>query len=702
MLSQKVSKYSWRKCQPYDNCYNNVAVPKKQLSFWKVALSILAAFFVVFFVAKVLSSLGKKIEEPVEAKTVSGQSESIIQPIEQKVSLLNKILGIKTVQAASFSAKNITPTYAITMKAGETTTYTITFKNTGTASWSNSSPRFASVYTAKPDYRTSIFANSDWYKSNQPAKMKNSLVKPGELAIFDIILKAPAQPGVYKENFRLALENTAWLSGGDDTITITVVANNQNNQVAADAVRKTEVQTISSETTEEELPAAVTDLSYNSAAPDGVKGYSAQKMTQSHNSLEFINNSAVAVAVSFKNTGVVGWKNYGNEAVRLVAIDTTTQSFYDQSWLTNEQVALMKTKEAEKGETGEFTFNLLPPTKEGSFITNFQIKIGDNVVEGGDFSLPIKVQPTGVVPGKGMSVPASAGNAAVLGTEPIIRVGLYQAADPVVVISDYSYEVWQGPDKLLTTINAATPATLTYSSGQYTVISNGNTFTATEPVRLVSQNGVNGIFTLTNYENRPNWNLSLNYNQFRNIIELNNSSANGQTWVINALPIESYLRGLKESSQVSPFPYQQALVTAARSYAYYHYQRGTKYIKNNFTLHTTNDQVYRGYVAETILPKVSQAVDSTRGQVVTYNDVPVVTPYFSQSDGRTRSWSEAWGGADKAWLVSVSVPSDVNNSLWGHGVGMSCRAAINMANEGMTYDQILKYFYQGTGLRQLW
>lgn len=697
MLSQKTTKYSWRACQPYDNCYNNRAVARKQLSFWKVALSVLAAFFVVFFVVKALNSLGQKMDKPVEAKTITNQS----QPVEQKVSLFNKILGIKTVYAAAnyFSAKNLTPISTLTMKAGETKTYTVTFKNIGVATWSNSSPRFASVYTAKPNYRTSVFANDNWYKSIQPAKMKNSLVKPGETAIFEITLKAPEKIGVYKENFRLALENVAWVSGGDDVITIKVIADNSQ---AAMPAKTAEVQAASSVVIEEELPAAVTDLSYNSSAPEGAKGYSSQKISQSNNSLEFINNSPVIITVNFKNTGIVGWKSYGDEPARLVAIDTTTQSFYDQSWLTNDQVALMKTKEVPQGETGEFVFKLLSPAKEGSFTANFQIKIGNNIVEGSSFSLSIKVQPTGVMPGKNVPVPTGAGNAIILGTEPIIRVGLYKTVDPVVVTADYEYEIWQGQNKLLTAISPATPATLSYSGGQYTIISNGNTFTATEPIRLVAKNSVNGIFTLTNYENRPNWNLSLNYNQFRNIIELNNSAANGQTWVINELPMESYLRGLKESSEVSHLEYQKALVTAARSYAYYHYQRGTKYIKNNFTVEATNDQVYRGYVAEKLLPKVSQAVDATRGQVVTYNDLPVVTPYFSQSDGRTRSWNEVWGGGDKAWLISVSVPQDANNSLWGHGVGMSCRAAINLANDGQTYDQILRYFYSGTALKQLW
>ena len=49
----------------------------------------------------------------------------------------------------------------------------------------------------------------------------------------------------------------------------------------------------------------------------------------------------------------------------------------------------------------------------------------------------------------------------------------------------------------------------------------------------------------------------------------------------------------------------------------------------------------------------------------------VITPYFTWSDGRTRSWTDVWGGSTKPWLVSVEAPYDVGKNLYGHGVGMS-------------------------------
>ena len=96
------------------------------------------------------------------------------------------------------------------------------------------------------------------------------------------------------------------------------------------------------------------------------------------------------------------------------------------------------------------------------------------------------------------------------------------------------------------------------------------------------------------------------------------------------------------------------------------------------------------------------SVEATRGQIVHYNGENVVTPYFSWSDGRTRAWTEVWGGPAKPWLVSVATPYDAGRQLFGHGVGMSARDAIGRANAGDAYGTILAYYYQGTELRKLY
>ena len=193
----------------------------------------------------------------------------------------------------------------------------------------------------------------------------------------------------------------------------------------------------------------------------------------------------------------------------------------------------------------------------------------------------------------------------------------------------------------------------------------------------------------------------MNENTFRGSIEIRNSEETGKTWAINVLPMEHYLRGIAETSSSSPVEFLKVMSVSARTYAYYHYQRQTKHADEYFYVDSQLDQVYRGYALEKRHPSLTEAVLATTGQVVTYTDPATgetkiaITPYFSWSDGRTRSWSEVWGG-DVPWAKSVPVPHDQGKSLYGHGVGLSARGGLLMIQEdGMTYEQVLKYFFQG-------
>lgn len=143
------------------------------------------------------------------------------------------------------------------------------------------------------------------------------------------------------------------------------------------------------------------------------------------------------------------------------------------------------------------------------------------------------------------------------------------------------------------------------------------------------------------------------------------------------------------------------MTVAARTYATYHYERQTKHADEHFFVDSVYDQVYRGYNLETRHPSLSEAVELTKGQVVVYREPQTaqtkiaITPYFSQSDGRTRDWAEVWGG-EVPWAKSVPVPQDQGKELLGHGVGMSARGGLLMvADEGFSYDQVLKYFFAG-------
>jgi stage II sporulation protein D len=124
---------------------------------------------------------------------------------------------------------------------------------------------------------------------------------------------------------------------------------------------------------------------------------------------------------------------------------------------------------------------------------------------------------------------------------------------------------------------------------------------------------------------------------------------------VNSLPLDTYLQGVvpDESPPSWPLEALKAQAVAARTYAV-----ATMKPAATFDLYPdTRSQVYGGVAAEE--PSTNQAVAETRGEVVTYQGVPVVTYFFSTSGGRTEDVENTpLGNEPRPWLKSVDDPYD--------------------------------------------
>ncbi len=289
--------------------------------------------------------------------------------------------------------------------------------------------------------------------------------------------------------------------------------------------------------------------------------------------------------------------------------------------------------------------------------------------------------------------------AATVATQrPKLRIGLYETTEPITVRVSGNSKLKTTSGTILATVGTDTVVTISYdtSTALYTATIGDSVVTSVEALK-VEPNKKNKISTITSYSNPPAWDTSLNDNEFFGSIELNDG------WVVNVLGIENYVKGIAEASNDNPEAYLKTLYTAARTYAYYQYLHPTKHAGEPYLLDSTaNDQVYRGYGLTKRSPNIVSAVEGTAGQVVTYEGEVVVTPYFSQSDGRTRAWSEVWNG-DYAYLQSVDDPGCNGDTLLGHGVGLSAAGARYFASEqNWHWQEILQYYYQGIQVQQLW
>ncbi len=284
---------------------------------------------------------------------------------------------------------------------------------------------------------------------------------------------------------------------------------------------------------------------------------------------------------------------------------------------------------------------------------------------------------------------------------PLIRVGMFFSEQAQALKNTQGFEVRDAQNKLLMTVPAQTTLWIDYLEGskQYAYGLTEATQKTSQYLRFIAPSS-SAVFEITTYERRPEWNPSLNDNTFLGNLELRYNSSKNRTWMINELPMETYLKGIAETSNSSPMEYQKAMMIAARTYATYHLERGTKHGDEFFIVDATYDQVYKGYGTQQRLTNVTKAVDATKGLVVTYNGKIAITPYFSWSDGRTRSMKEVWN-SDQPWLQSVQEPAGyTKTTLFGHGVGLSAHGALLLASEKYNYtaEQILKYYYTGIDL----
>lgn len=581
------------------------------------------------------------------------------------------------------------------MKPGEVKNFTIQLKNIGVKAWANSGPGYVSVYTYGPKYRSSTFKAAGWKTSIQPAVMKEQSVRYGEVGTISFDLKAPQTEGEYTETFNVGAEDIAWIPGGLFTVNISVKQpTKEPAPVPAPAPTPTPTTPAPVETAASGLSALV--LIRSSKAVTVEKG-----------------GDVVEYTVGVKNTGSVAWKKTDLRVpdYQFAAVTQNARETRHVSWVSPSVLVADTSKEITPGSLEYFTFKFRAPRAAGTHTVRYAMAANDTVIPDFYVDIPVTVtsgsaevindpiveQPNQPTPGAPVTYELS---------EPMLRVGILIVDDEtdnqVVITSDSSWNVQDENGALLAELKAGEQVTAFYKNNRYWFNRGKGLEQSTYALRFVPDEK-NAIMKITNWDRR-NRGSDRPYNRYRNVLELHYNSKKERTWLINELPMEFYLKGLGETSNVSHLEYQKALVTAARTYATYHWERGTKRAAEFF--HVTgyaDDQVYRGFDQETNSPRIVASVEATRGVTATYEGRTAITPYFSRSAGRTLDWSEVWGGT-VAWILGKPAPCDKKKGykLWGHGVGMSATEALCMANEGQTWDQILTYFYTGISLTRRW
>lgn len=149
---------------------------------------------------------------------------------------------------------------------------------------------------------------------------------------------------------------------------------------------------------------------------------------------------------------------------------------------------------------------------------------------------------------------------------------------------------------------------------------------------------------------------------FRPDLELVLDSA-GKITIVNVLPLEAYLYGTVAQEMNPGFPLEALKAQAIVSRTVALYQKGKKHPNSLFDYcRTVHCQVYGGM--DTEAERIYQAVDATRGQILTSAGKVIETPYHALCGGHTENPQNVWNGSNPEYLLGQF---DVEADLPGLG-----------------------------------
>lgn len=342
------------------------------------------------------------------------------------------------------------------------------------------------------------------------------------------------------------------------------------------------------------------------------------------------------------------------------------------------------------GISSRVSFSITAPSRTGNYSIYIRPRVNGANVMTEPYILKMKVN--------GIADAAYIGHKADYTTPIRIKLTPDKPITPIIS-ADSAFSLYDN-QTLLKNFSSGSRVRVAQNGTKFDVSSGAYSYSISGPVRLTPDSG--GIMQIITMDQRPAWNTTLNDNRFRGTIEVRN--VDGEMTLINEVALEDYMKGIGEVSNGDPTEKIKTMMVIARTYAKY-YLSAEKFPGKPYNLDDdpNSSQKYLGYGFELRSPNVSAAAVSTAGEVVTYGGKTVITPYFTATDGtRTKSAQSVWGWTNTPWLVSVSDSlCATSSSFQGHGVGLSGCGATAMANSGKTYLDIIRYYYSGVDVQKI-
>lgn len=216
-----------------------------------------------------------------------------------------------------------------TFVPGQKGTWTISARNIGTATWSNSGTNPVRIGTNNPRDRQSAFCTTGWIVGCHRAALLNEpSVAPGATGTFTFPVQAPSSPGVYSEYFNPVADGAAWMNDLGLFFQPTVTSG-----------------TFSSSLVSNNFPTSIEP------------------------------GATANVSVVVQNNGNTYWYNDGKYMINLGAYNPIDRSspFATNTWLGSNRPARMVESVVAPSQNATFNFTIKAPTTPGSYTESFSL-----------------------------------------------------------------------------------------------------------------------------------------------------------------------------------------------------------------------------------------------------------------------------------------------------------------------------------------
>ncbi|MBA5874857.1 MAG: SpoIID/LytB domain-containing protein [Nitrospira sp. CR1.2] len=132
--------------------------------------------------------------------------------------------------------------------------------------------------------------------------------------------------------------------------------------------------------------------------------------------------------------------------------------------------------------------------------------------------------------------------------------------------------------------------------------------------------------------------------------------------VVNQVDLEEYVKGVVPSEVSSAWHPEMLKVQAVAARTYALYNKMLSAAREYDVVATIQDQVYRGRVG--VDRRVEDAVESTRGIVVTHQQAPIYAAFSSTAAGPTEDAVNVWANKDLPYLKGVECPFDLESPYY--------------------------------------